>query len=427
MKHIVIVGGGFGGLFAARALSRANLQITLLDKRNFHTFQPLLYQVATGTLTTGDIATPHRLLLRHRQNVRVLMSEALDLDPVRKQVIHEHGELHYDALIVATGVEHSYFGQDAWARFAPGLKTLEHALEMRRRVFLSLEQAELETDPERRTALMTFVVVGAGPTGVELAGALGEMAQHRMKGDYRGFDPKQCRILLLEGAPEVLPAMPPPLREAARASLTQLGVTVLTSAKVQHIDASGVDYSHEGQVHHLQAGTVLWAAGVQASRFGARVAQATGATKDRAGRLEVDEHLALPGHPDIFVVGDLAHARSNDGSTVPGLAPAAIQMGEYVAKLLARRDASEPMASFHYVDKGTMAVIGRHHAVADLHWIKLKGTIAWLLWALIHIWSLVQPEKRLRVFGQWIWRYFITRTGDRLITGTHPTDRKDGV
>jgi NADH dehydrogenase len=413
----VIVGGGFAGLFAARALANSGWQVTLLDRRNFHTFQPLLYQVATGALTTGDIATPHRLVLRGIGNVRTLMSEVTDVDPQRRTVTHAHGALHYDVLIAATGVQHSYFGQDAWRRHAPGLKTLEHALEMRRRIFGALERAELEPDPVKREALMTFVVVGGGPTGVELAGAIGELTMRQMKGDFRRIDPRRSKILLVEAGPDVLAAMPEDLRAAARRSLGTLGVTVHTATRVEAIDGERVTLAAGDTRSEIETGTVLWAAGVQASDFGRLLARATGAQTDRAGRLHVASDLSLPDAPEIFVIGDLAHCEDVSGRAVPGLAPAAIQMGRYVAAVLRARRRGRTVAPFRYRDKGAMAVIGRNHAVGDLRFMRVAGLVAWWLWAAVHVWSLIQPEKRLRVFIQWAWRYFSKQTGDRLITG----------
>jgi NADH dehydrogenase len=417
IKRVVIIGGGFGGLFAARALGRSGYQVTLMDRRNFHTFQPLLYQVATGALTTGDIATPYRPVLRGDDNINPLLSEARDIDPQRRVVIHDQGELEYDILIAATGAQHSYFGKDQWGRYAPGLKTLEHALDIRRRIFGAFERAEVEADLEQRQALMTFVVVGAGPTGVELAGALGELTRHFMNGNFRNIDPRESRILLIEGAADVLPSMPEPLRAAARRSLEHLGVTVLTQSRVDDIGAAHVTCVSADHATRIAAHTVLWAAGVQASDFGKTLARATSAKTDRAGRLYVGPDLALPGYPNIFVIGDLAHCEDVIGAAVPGLAPAAIQMGQYVARLLRLRRAGRAMAPFRYVNRGSMAVIGRNRAVGDLHWLRVSGFPAWLLWILVHIMSLIQPEKRLRVFVQWAWRYFSNQSGDRLITG----------
>lgn len=416
-KHIVIVGGGFGGLFAARRLARSNYRVTLMDRRNFHTFQPLLYQVATGSLTTGDIATPYRLVLRGQDNIDPVLAEARDVDTQRRVVIHDGGEVPYDTLIVATGVQHSYFGKEQWSQTAPGLKTLEHALDIRRRIFSALERAETEEDPARRQAAMTFVVVGAGPTGVELAGAIGELTRHMMNGDFRRIDPRQARILLIEAAGDVLPVMHPRLQTAARASLEQLGVTVLTQARVLDIADDKVTCATAKESTTVASSTILWAAGVQVSDFGRALARATGAATDRSGRLQVNADLSLPDHPELFVIGDLAHSDDADGKTVPGLAPAAIQMGEYVANLLIAQNRGRTLPPFHYKDRGSMAVIGRNRAVGDLRWLRVSGFLAWLLWILVHIMSLIQPEKRMRVFVQWAWRYFSNQSGDRLITG----------
>ncbi len=415
--HVAIVGGGFGGLSAARELGGGGYDVTLLDQRNFHTFQPLLYQVAAGMLTTGDIATPYRLVLRGQDNVRVLMAGVRDIDPHRRTITHDRGELTYDILIAATGVQHSYFGMEQWSKHAPGLKTLEHALEMRRRIFRALELAELETDASRRRTLMNFIVVGAGPTGVELAGALAELTMRHMSGDYRSIDPRLSRIYLIEGAPQILPNMPEPLRKSAHASLEELGVIVMTDTSVTAIEADYVFCRRDGSSERIDASTILWAAGVQASGFGTVLAQRTGTVTDRSGRLPVNADLSLAGFPEIFVIGDLAQCKNGVDKTVPGLAPAAIQMGRYVAHLLHRRRRGKPIAAFRYRDQGCMAVVGRNHAVGDLRIFQVTGIVAWWLWALVHIRSLIQPEKQMRVFVQWAWRYFSRQTGDRLITG----------
>lgn len=418
--RVVIVGGGFAGLFAARALVRSGCDVTLLDRRNFHTFQPLLYQVAIGALTTGDIATPFRLVLRGKCSVDVRMTEVTGIDPARKVVAHTHGETPYDTLIAATGVQHSYFGKDEWAEHAPGLKTLEHALDLRRRIFRALEMAEIESDPERQQALMTFVVVGGGPTGVELAGALGELTMRNMNGDFRRIDPRKAKVILVEGGPDVLPVYVPRLRVAARRSLEALGVEVITDGRVVHISSTEVSIRLGENLRIITSDTVLWAAGVQVSSFGKLLAKATGAGTDRSGRLLVSPDLSLPSHPEIFVAGDLAAAKQPDGTPIPGLAPAAIQAGEYIAHALARRRKGLPAEPFQYRDRGHLAVIGRNHAVGDLKFFHVSGVLAWTLWVFVHVMSLIQREKRLRVFVQWGWRYFSRQTGDRLITGEQP-------
>ncbi|MDT0618833.1 NAD(P)/FAD-dependent oxidoreductase [Salinisphaera sp. P385] len=422
--RVVIIGGGFGGLFAAQSLGKSGYDVTLLDKRNFHLFQPLLYQVTAGTLTTGDICVPHRVLLRRYKNVRALMSTAYDVDPQARTVRHEFGEVGYDTLIVATGVKHHYFGNDDWAEYAPGLKTIEHALRMRRRIFNAFEMAELEADTERRREWLTFVIVGGGPTGVELAGAVGELANRTMVGDFRAVDPRDARILLVEGADRVLPTYPEALSRRAQEMLEELGVTVVRSTMVEDIGEGSVRMKGPDGSETVSARTVLWAAGVRASSFGVRLAERTGTEPDRGGRMRVNDDLSLPDHPDIFVIGDLARCNDANGRDVPGLAPAAIQQGEYVAKLLKRRAKGKPDKPFKYTDKGTMAVIGRNRAVGDLNGFKVWGFPAWLLWVFVHIYALIGNERRLRVMLQWIWKYFTRKTGDRLVTG-RPAKTRD--
>ena len=422
--HIVIVGGGFGGLFAAKALGKSRskligeeVRVTLLDKRNFHLFQPLLYQVATGSLVVGDIATPHRVVLRRYKNVQTLMGAAYDIDPERKLVMHEFGELAYDTLIVATGVKHSYFGHDEWRAHAPGLKTVEHALEMRRKIFTAFERAEQETDPVKRRAWLTFVVVGAGPTGVELAGALGELAHHTMANDFRSIDPQEARIMLVEGAKDVLPVYDEDLRDSARQMLEELGVKIIPETMVENIEAGQVTMRSGQLVRKVPAETVLWAAGVKASVFGQVLAERTGVELDRQGKVKVQGDMSLPNHPEIFVIGDLAHYESEPGKALPGLAPVALQQGRYVARLLKRRLRGRKAKPFKYKDRGSMAVIGRNRAVGDLGWMHIRGFPAWLLWVGIHIWSLMSFEQRLRVMMEWSWKYITRKSGSRLATG----------
>ncbi len=426
--RVVIIGGGFGGLFAAQKLGQKNnhgdYDVTLIDKRNFHTFQPLLYQVASGMLTTGDVCMPHRVALRRHANVRCLMATVYDIDPDRRIVYHESGELGYDTLIVATGVKHHYFGNDAWAQHAPGLKTVEHALRMRRKIFYAFEMAELADDAETRKAWLTFVVVGAGPTGVELAGAIGELAHRTMVGDFRHIDPRDARVVLIEGADQALPVYPEKLSKKAAAMLAELGVEVVTQTVVDHIDGEGVVTKSGGGSQRIDSRTVLWAAGVKASAFGETLAAKIGADLDRGGRVRVGPDLALAQRPEIFVIGDLAACTDRRGRVVPGLAPAAIQQGEYVAELLLRRAKGKPIEAFAYKNQGSMAVIGRNRAVGQLPGFSVSGFTAWLLWVGVHIYALIGGERRMRVMLQWAWKYCTRRTGDRLITGRPPDTRR---
>ncbi|TXH04804.1 MAG: NAD(P)/FAD-dependent oxidoreductase [Nevskiaceae bacterium] len=420
-QHVVIVGGGFAGLHAAKRLGKAGCRVTLLDKRNFQLFQPLLYQVATGSLPPGDIAIPQRVVLRKYPTVRAIQATAYDVDPQARVLRHEHGELQYDTLIVATGVKHSYFGKDQWKPFAPGLKTVEHAIEIRHKIFKAFELAEVTEDPAERARLMTFVIVGGGPTGVELAGAIGELAHKTMVKDFRAIDPRAARIILVEGAAGVLPVYDRSLRDAARQSLEQLGVTVMTETRVEDIGERSVRIRRGDAVETIDCGTVLWAAGVTASAFGQILAERTGAERDRGGRVMVNPDCSLPGHDNIFVVGDLAKLKDAAGHEVPGLAQGAIQEGQYVANLLLARARGKTLAPFRYKDLGSMAVIGMNHAVGDLRLFKVRGIVGWFIWAFVHVASLVAPEQRVSVFLEWAWKYLTRRQGDRLIT-TNPTN-----
>lgn len=419
--HVVIIGGGFGGLYAAKALGRAPVRVTLVDKRNFHLFQPLLYQVATGGLSPGDIASPLRAVLNKYKNIRVLIAEVTDLKPDERKVILRDGELSYDLLIVATGVSHHYFGRDDWAHFAPGLKTIEDATEIRRRIFLAFEAAERETDLEKRRAWLTFVIVGGGPTGVELAGALGELAHKTLKNDFRSIDPTEAKILLLEGLERVLPSYPPDLSAKAEQSLIQLGVTVQTKTMVTEIQDGLITFHHgDGQPEQLKARTILWGAGMKASPLGQILAERTGAALDRAGRVMVEPDLTLAHRPDIFVIGDLANYSHQGEKPLPGVAQVAMQQGQYVANLIQRRLKGESLPPFHYQDRGSLAVIGRNAAVADLGFLKFGGFLAWLIWIFIHIAYLIEFDHRVLVMFQWAWNYFTRRRGARLITGRDP-------
>jgi len=419
--RVVIVGGGFGGLYAAQALRKAPVEVTLIDRRNFHLFQPLLYQVATGGLSPGDIASPLRAVLGRQRNATVLLGEMVDLDPEERRVLLSDGAVPYDTLILATGATHHYFGHDDWAAVAPGLKTVEDATEIRRRVFLAFEAAEREPDHDRRHAWLTFVIVGAGPTGVELAGALAEIANETLRHDFRHIDPREASILLVEATDRVLPPYQPDLSEAAAAQLERLGGTPLTGATVIALDAHGVTLSRAGGQERIAARTVMWAAGVQASPLGAVLRDRLGAPLDRAGRVMVAPDLTVPGHSEVFVIGDLAHYAGDTERPLPGVAPVAMQQGRWVAELIqARGEARAHPGVFRYRDRGSMAVIGRGAAVADLGWIRFRGHPAWLAWIFIHILYLIEFENRLLVLVQWAWNYLTWNRGARLITGPNP-------
>jgi NADH:ubiquinone reductase (H+-translocating) len=422
--RVVILGGGFGGLSAARALARAPVQATLLDRRNFHLFQPLLYQVATGGLSPANIASPLRNILKRQPNVRVLLGEAVGLDPHARRVLLADGEIPYDSLIVALGASHHYFGREEWAELAPGLKTIEDAIELRRRIFTAFERAEREADPSVVEALLTFVVVGAGPTGVELAGAMAEIARDTLAHEFRSIDPARARIILMEGGPRVLPSYPPDLSEKAAQALRRLGVEVRTSAIVTDILPEYLAVRSGERVERILARTVLWAAGVQASPFGRALAETTGATLDRAGRVIVGPDLSLPGHPEILVIGDLAHLADGTGSPLPGVAQVAMQQGAYAARLIRGRLQGGPTPPFRYRDYGTMATIGRNAAVADVFRLRFGGYLAWLAWLGIHLMHLVQFENRVLVLAQWSWSYLTFNRAARLITNLPTVKRK---
>jgi NADH dehydrogenase len=418
LHHVVIVGGGFGGLTAAQTLRRAPVRVTLLDRRNFHLFQPLLYQVATGNLSNAHIAWPLRAILRRQANVQVLLAEVRDIDAANRRVILDHGSsIDYDTLVVAAGASHSYFGHDEWHDLAPGLKSLEDATELRRRIFLAFEAAERTADLEARKRWLTFVIVGGGPTGVEMAGALAEIAHHVLRHDFRTIDPTHATILLVEGADRLLPPFDPSLAAKATAALTAMGVTVKTGALVTNITAGDVTYRIGQGTTHVPAGTVFWAAGVQASPLSTVLAKATGATLDRAGRVSIQPDLTIAGHPEIFAIGDMTHL-TEDGKPLPGVAQVALQQGRHVAKVIqARLRGDAPPKPFHYVDLGSMAVIGRASAVVQARRVKLSGLFAWLAWAFIHVIKLMGVENRLKVLMTWGWHYTTWNSDGRLITG----------
>ena len=407
--HVVIVGGGFGGLYAARALKHVDVQVTVLDRRNHHVFQPLLYQVASAALSPGDIASPIRWILRHQANVEVLLADVRRVDLERHTLILADGEVSYDYLILASGATHAYFGHDEWQVIAPGLKTLEDALEIRRRVLLAYERAERESDPGKRAALLTFVVIGGGPTGVELAGALAEISRQSLARDFRHFDPSSARIVLVEAGSSILSGFPEMLRAAAHKDLARLGVDVRTGKPVTNVVNGRVDLDGES----IEAATVLWAAGVAASPLGVTLGVAT----DRAGRVLVQPDLTIPGHSNVFVIGDLASFTGPNGKPLPGVAQVAIQMGRQAAANVARAIAGQPYRRFVYKDLGNMATIGRASAIADFGWLRLHGWIAWLAWLFVHILNLIGFRNRILVFVQWAWAYFSYQRAIRLITG----------
>ncbi|MDQ3335528.1 MAG: NAD(P)/FAD-dependent oxidoreductase [Myxococcota bacterium] len=408
--HVVIIGGGFGGLSAARSLAKAPVTITLIDRRNHHLFQPLLYQVATAALNPSDIAAPIRAVLAKQRNARVLLAEAKVIDVAARTVTLDDGLLHYDYLVVASGATHSYFGKD-WGELAPGLKTVEDALEIRRRVFLAYEAAEREADPRVQQQWLTFAVVGAGPTGVELAGALGEIGLHTLAKDFRTIDPTHVKVLLFEAGDRVLSAYPAKLSNAAKKSLERRHVEVRLGTRVTAIDARGITTDTGEQIG---ARTVLWAAGVQASPLGATL----GAARDRAGRVEVAPDLSVPGHPEVFVIGDLAKMMMKDGQQVPGVAQGALQGGKHVAKIIASEVRGKPeRRPFAYWDKGNMATIGRASAVIATKRFAHHGFIAWLLWWAVHIMFLVGFKNRIMAMWHWGWQWLSFKRGARLITG----------
>lgn len=415
--HVVIVGGGFGGLHAARCLRWAPVKVTLVDKRNFHLFQPLLYQVATGALSPANIATPLRSIVKRQKNTDVLLAEIEGIDLANKRVLYNEGAVRYDSLIVAAGVGHSYFGNDSWERLAPGLKTIEEATEIRRRILLAFELADREHDPELTEALLTFVIVGAGPTGAELAGAIKEIAMHTLSQDFRHVSPTDAKVILVEHADRVLPPFPPNLSRDAQLALESLGVKVMTSSKVTAVRRDSVDVQQGDTVQTIPARTVLWAAGVGATKLARALADTTGAQTDRTGRIVVEPDLTIKGHPDIYVIGDMACFTHQDGKPLPGVAQVAVQQGRHAAKTIERRLAGQRTEPFHYRDLGSMATIGRGAAVATFGRLHLSGFVAWLMWLFVHLMHLVQFQNRVLVFMQWAWCYLTWNRAARLITG----------
>ena len=419
LHRVVILGGGFGGLNAAKALKSAPAEVTVLDRRNFHLFQPLMYQVATGSLSPGEIAAPLRSVLRRQKNTRVWLGEAVDVDPAaRRLALSDGGALEYDTLIVAAGSRTNYYDHGEWRQWAPSLKTVEEATAIRHKILFAFEAAERAADPEERWAWLTFVIVGGGATGVELAGALAEIARHTLRDEFRSIQPEEARVLLMDGSPRVLPTFPEDLSEKAERSLVKLGARVRTGVKVTAIDAQGIAFEGPKGSERLAARTVLWAGGVTASEFGRVLAARTGAATDRAGRIRVAPGLTIPGYANIFVVGDLALAYREGGQPLPGLAPVAMQQGTYAARAILRRlEGQGDPPPFRYLDKGDLAVIGRASAVASIFGLHLSGWLAWLVWLFVHLMYIVQFQSRVLVFIEWGFLYLTFSRGARLITG----------
>ena len=407
-KKVVIVGGGFGGLTVAKTLSRPDYAITIIDKSNHHLFQPLLYQVATAALSPGDIAVPIRSVFARQKNVRVIMGKVIDVDRDHNKVHLADGEsLTFDYLVLATGAKYNYFGKNAWERYAPGLKSLDDALQIRERILLSLEKAENIKDLEKRKPYLTYVVIGGGPTGVEMAGSIAEIAKRNMMREYRNFHRNETTVYLVEAAGGVLNGYPEKLQQSALDALTKMGVQVILNSPVQEINSQGVQLKN----HFIETPNVIWAAGVSASE----VMNKLGAPQDRTGRVKVAPDLSLPDHPDIFVIGDAAYVENDQGKPLPGIAPVALQQGRFLGKMLKNIVGSTTRPAFHYFDKGTMATIGRAKAVADIKGLKLSGFTAWIMWGLIHIFFLIGFRNRFRVFAEWMWHYITFKRGVRLI------------
>lgn len=424
-KHrVVILGGGFGGLNAAQKLKRAPVQVTLIDRRNFHLFQPLLYQVATGSLSPGEIAAPLRGVLSRQKNAQVLLGEAVDIDPQGKRVILRDGAAFpYDSLIVATGSQTSYYGNEGWREWAPSLKTVEEATAIRHKILYAFESAERAGTEEEARAWLTFVIVGAGATGMELSGALAEIANETLRNDFRKINPRETRIILMEGGPRVLAAFPEDLSAKGEKLVARLGVEVEKGVMVTGIDAEGVTYKSGVETKRLMARTVLWAGGVTTNEFGRKLGERTKAETDRSGRIKVSPDLTIPGYPDIFVAGDLALSLNEEGKPLPGVAQVAIQGGAYAAKTIRARVAGKRQPKpFHYFNKGDLAVIGRAAAIANIFGLHVSGWPAWMVWLFVHLMYIVEFQSRVLVFIQWGFQYLTFSRGARLITGASPTD-----
>jgi len=427
LHQVVIIGGGFGGLYAARSLRRAAVQVTLVDRRNHHLFQPLLYQVATGALSPANIAAPLRALLRRQANAQVLLGDVVDIDVSGRRVLLADGELPYDTLIVAAGATHSYFSHPEWESFAPGLKTIDDATSIRRKILLAFETAERERDPETIARWLTFVIVGAGPTGVEMAGAVAELARETLRRDFRAIDPTRARIILVEAADRILPPFAPVLSAKARTGLEQMRVEVRTGTLVTAIEPDAVLLTSGDQIERIATHTILWSAGVQASPLAKILAEKTGAELDRGGRIRVEPDLTLAGHPEVFVIGDMAHFPDPTGKPLPGVAPVAMQEGHHAAKLIAARLSGRALPPFAYRDFGTMAMIGRMKAVCDIFGWRYAGPLAWFTWLFVHLMQIVQFENRVLVILQWAGHYITRNRSARLITGNNEEIREPRI
>jgi len=422
--RVIVLGGGFGGLSAVQRLKRTPVEVILIDRRNFHLFQPLMYQIATGSLSPGEIAAPLRGVLSRQKNTQVLLGEVSDIDPAAKKIqLLDGATFDYDSLIVATGSQTSYYGNDSWREWAPSLKSVEEATAIRHKILYAFERAERSASHEESRAWLTFVIVGAGATGLELAGALAEIANETLKNDFRHIKPQEARILLVEGGSRVLPSFPEDLSAKAENLVSKLGVEVMKGVMVTSIDADGVTFRRGDKTERLAAHTVLWAGGVETTTFGRKLAQRTHAETDKSGRIKVNPDLTIPNYPDIFIVGDLAHATEKNGKPMPGVAQVAIQGGGFAAKTIkARIEDKKAEAAFHYFNKGDMAVIGRAAAVANIFGFHLSGFIAWFTWLFIHLIYIVEFQNRVMVFIQWGFEYLTFSRGARLITGAAATD-----
>ena len=420
--HIVIVGGGFGGLWAVRALKQENVRITLVDKRNFHLFQPLLYQVATGGLSPADIASPIRGILSNQKNVSVLLDEMTGIDKEKRELTLKKSTLSYDSLIIATGSENFYFGNNDWMQHAPGLKSLEDAVYIRNKIFKAFEQADRETDEEIKNRLMTFVIIGGGPTGVELAGALCEIAKITLRDNFSNIDPAEARIIVVDGGDEILQEFQPKLRSKAHESLTKLGARILTKTFAQKIDKQGVLVKDEDKTYRIESANVIWAAGVIPSPIG-KMLVTDESQLDKRHRVKVSNKLTLPGYDNIYIIGDLAYTEDENGNPLPGTAPVAMSQGRYTGKQIIAKLNKQSVKSYRYFDKGKMAVIGRAAAICELRWANFSGFPAWLFWLFVHLMYLVEFDNRLIVFIQWGWNYMTRNRGARLIT--YSSDSKE--